>query len=331
MNSVNLIISDNSQLKNSLIESGFSVNLFPHNIEPAALEKGITKEKDSISILEIRGSDLLNRDILSAKIELISDKTKLVCFSEAITHQEKKFLLKHGVSDCITDLYPERIIPYLKNLHTPAENKSGIFLVLDDREHHKKMIGSITGRFGYRTVIVSTVDDLFLKTQEPEIMLVLINIGTAGLDLNGLVRRSYSSSDLKRNPVIAYKCMDQGLFVHEIINGLNRLTKVIYSPEELYCMLTDMLFKKEIASYTGSLINSLRYDKLHPYASKSVQQIYYDHHGKHSSAESLFERGRIDLMISSAENIVRTLIRAEGLIWLRQNNEGVVTCGGAGV
>ncbi len=330
MNIVNLITSKNELLRQPLHNEGFVVNEFSPATDNQNLEEKIVKGKNNYTLLEISDFGNGGSDKLTERVKLLYNKSKLICFADDMTLNLRKFLLKTGISDCITEFSPERIALYIKNLNIKPEPGHGTFVILDDNELQKNMFNSIIKRFGYKTVFVSNTEELFEIAGKPENIMVLINIGTAGLDLNGLVRRSFINSDIKKHPVIAYKCMDQGLFVHEIINGLNRLTKVILSPEEIYCMLTDMLFKKEIASFTNSYISSLKYEKIHTYAGKTLQQIYYENHGDPCGQESLFDKERIDSMIGSSEMIRRTLIRAEGIIWLRHtdSSQNRPTCGG---
>lgn len=332
MNIVNLITSKNDLLRQPLHNEGFVINEFHPETENNNLEEKIVKGKNNYTLLEIPDLKNSETDILSERVKLLYKKSKLIIFSETMTPGLRQFLLKSGISDCITDFSPERIASYLKNLNIKPEIKAGTFVILDDNVLQKNMFNSIIKRFGYNTLFVSSLEELFLKAGEPDNIMILINIGSAGLDLNALVRRSFVNSDIKKNPVVAYKCMEQGLFVHEIINGLNRLTKVILSPEELYCMLTDMLFKKEITSCTNSYVSSLKYDKIYTYAGKTLQQIYYENHGDPCGQESLFDRERIDSMIESADRISKTLIRADGIIWLRhsETSQNRPTCGGAG-
>ena len=332
MNIVNLITSKNDQLRQPLHNRGFVVNEFSPAADNSDLEEKIFKGKNNYTLLEITSTDDSAMEKLTERVKLLYEKSKLICLSGALTPVLRKFLLKTGISDCITDFSPERIALYLESLNIKPDPRAGTFIILDDDQLQKNMLNSIIKRFGYNTLFVSSVEELFQKVSEPDIMMVLINIGTAGIDLNGLVRRSFISTDIKKNPVIAYKCMDRGLFVHEIINGLNRLTKAILSPEELYCMLTDMLFKKELISHTNSYISSLKYEKYSSYSMKTIQQIYYEYNGSSCRQESLFEKERIDSMIESAEMIRKTLIRAEGIIWLRHPDslQNRPTCG-AGV
>lgn len=329
MNIVNLITGKNELLRQPLHNEGFVVNEFSPAAENHSLNEKIVRGRNNYTLLEISDSGNGPDEKLTERIRLLYEKSKLICFTENMQLPLRKYLLKTGISDCITEFSPERIASYIKYLNIKPEIRTGTFIILDDNEQQKNMFNSIIKRFGYNTVFVTTAEELFSRINEPDNIMILINIGTAGLDLNGLVRRSFVNSDIKKNPVVAYKCMDQGLFVHELINGLNRLTKVILSPEEIYCMLTDMLFKKEITSFTSSYISSLRYEKIHTYAGKTMQQIYYENHGDPCSQESLFDRGRIDSMIESSEMIRRTLIRAEGIIWLRYSEgaQNRPTCG----
>ncbi len=332
MNIVNLITSRNELLRQPLHNEGFIVNEFSPLTDNHNLEEKIIKGKNNYTLLEIPHLEISGLEKLNERVKLLYDKSKLICFSETMPLNLRKYLLKTGISDCITEFSPDRIASYIKNLNIKQETKAGNFLILDDNLLQRNMLNSIIKRFGYKTQFASSVDELFQYAGDPENIMVLINIGTSKIDLNGLVRKSFNSSDIKRNPVVAYKCMDEGLFVHEIINGLNRLTKVILSPEELYCMLTDMLFKKEITSHTHSYINSLKYEKYFTYAGKTIQQIYYENHGNPCGQESVFEKERIDSMIDSAEMISKTLIRAEGIIWLKhsESSKKRPTCG-AGV
>ena len=333
MNIVNLITSKNDQLRQPLHNRGFVVNEFSPSADDNDLDEKIFKGKNNYTLLEISADDESSIEKISGRVKLLYEKSKLICLSEALTPFLRKFLLKTGISDCITDFSPERIALYIENLNIKPAPRTGTFIILDDDQQQKNMLNSIIKRFGYNTLFASSVEELFLKVSEPGIIMVLINIGTAGIDLNGLVRKSFISADIKKNPVIAYKCMDRGLFVHEIINGLNRLTKAILSPEELYCMLTDMLFKKELITHTNSYISSLKYEKYSSYAVKTVQQIYYEYNGSVCGQESLFEKERIDSMIESSEMLRKTLIRAEGIIWLRHPDslQKRATCGATGV
>ena len=325
MDIVNLITTKNNQLKQPLINRGFTVNEFNSIIINNSVYEQIEKGDNNYFLVEIPDFSEFKSEEFLERIKWFYKNSKLIIFSEAMTPNRKKILLKSGISDCITHFSPERIASYIKSLNFRPKTKFGKFVILDDNTAHRNIIHSIIKRFGYGTKFISAADELFQAAADTDNIMILINIGTTGLDMNALIRRSFGSSDIKKNPVIAYKNMDQGLFIHEILNGLNKLTKVIFSPEELYSMLIDMLFKKEIISHTNPFINSLKYEKNSSYFGKTLQQLYYDA----PDGESLFERDRVDSMLTSLEMMHKTLIRAEGIIWLKQSESDLnkPTCG----
>ena len=318
MNIVNLITTKNNLLKQPLLNRGFTVNEFNSLVINKLYEK-IKRGDNNYSLVEISDFSEFKSEEFLERIKWFYENSKLIIFSETMTLNQKKFLLKIGISDCITHFAPERIASYIKSLNFKPEAKIGKFVILDDNIAHRNIIHSIIKRFGYETTFISTIEELFQIISDSDNIMILINIGTTDLDLNKLVRKSFANSDIKKNPVIAYKNMDQGVFIHEIINGLNKLTKVIFSPEELYSMLIDMLFKREIISHTNPFITSLQYEKNSSYFKKTLQQLYYENNLNTFVKESLFERDRIDSMTTSLEMMRKTLIRAEGIIWLKQS------------
>jgi hypothetical protein len=80
-----------------------------------------------------------------------------------------------------------------------------------------------------------------------------------------------------------------------------------------------MLFKKEIISHTNPFLNSLQYEKNSSCFGKTLQHIYYENSLDSFVTESLLERDRIDSMSASLEIMHKTLVRVEGIIWLKLN------------
>jgi len=317
MNIVNLITTKNNLLKQPLLDEGFTVNEFNSQIMNNKFHEKIKKGKNNYSLIEIFDFNELNSEKFLENIKWFYEHSKLIILYETMAQDQKKILLKFGISDCITHFAPERIASYIKSLNYKPEANPGKFIILDDNKAHKNIIHSIIKRFGYETAFITTLEELFEVISDSDNIMILINIGTTDLDLNELIRRSFSNSDIKKNPVIAYKDMDQGLFIHEVINGLNKLTKVVFSPEELYSMLINMFFKKEMISHANPFIISLLYEKNRSCFGKTLQQIYYENSLNAFHEESLLEREKIDSMATSLDMVRKTLIRAEGIIWLK--------------
>ncbi|HOP65029.1 MAG TPA: hypothetical protein PK358_11175 [Spirochaetota bacterium] len=326
---INLITFRNEQFKPGFQKEGYETAEYSPLAETSHLRTGLKKKNANYTLFELTDNKSTDRIKQEENIKLLYNETKLICLCETISPYISELLLENGIADCIEHFNPERIVSYIKFLQTKPSQKFGTFLILDDSSSHRNMLNGIIRRFGYNTEFVSDPDSLFAGLRDSRLHMILLNIGTDELDLNGLIRRAYNNSDIKKFPVVAYKCLNKGLFVHEVLNGLNRLTKVIYSPRELFCMLVDILFKKEIMSLSTEFSTSLNLTRFSSYASIPVSQIYYNSLGEAFEGDCIFATNHIDSMIKSAEEITTSLIKIDGIRWLRlsQSQEDRPTCG----
>lgn len=326
---VNLITYRNREFIPGFQREGIETAEFSPLTEPSQLKSSLKKKSANYTILELTDNDKTDRSKLSETVKILYSETKLICLCEKITPFISALLLENGIADCLEHFSSERIISYINFLQTRPSQKQGDFLILDDSVSHINMLNGIIKRFGYGTQFVSDAESLFSGLRDSHINMILINLGTTGLDLNGIVRRAYGNSDIKKFPVVAYKSMEQGLFVHEVLNGLNRLTKVIYSPQELFCMLVDLLFKKEIMALSSEFSSSLNLEKFRSYAVTPLSQIYYATQGEPFTGECIFSTNHIESMIKSAGEITTSLVKIDGIRWLRlsQSQGKRPTCG----
>jgi response regulator RpfG family c-di-GMP phosphodiesterase len=204
-------------------------------------------------------------------------------------------------------------------------------LVLDDDRVQFSIIYRLITRFGYDVKRITTIDEIFDSLDENPLDFILVNLGTKKFDINELVRRGFSNMDLKRVPLVAYKDMDEGLFVHEMISGLNRLTRFIISPQELYSFLVDILFRKELLPLMKVMNQAVSFDLNEQFCEESISQIYF------SQSCSLFElfdiltEENIETMLHLVALFKKTIVKVDGFRWLKKISEKRVTCGvGAG-
>lgn len=319
MKMINLITLSNKSYKDPLEKTGFQIREFSSSINLNSLKKDFTSHKKNYTVLQITNESLKEVNQFREITDFLYDNTKLICISDEITPEIKKNLIRFGIADCLPTTDAGAVTSYIRILDQRENQKTGKFLILDDNSSHIKILNSIIKRFGYKTEFIPDCDTLYSRCGESHIEMVLVNLGTKGLDLNSIIRRSYGNSDIKRNPLICYKCMDEGLFVHELISGLHKITKVILTPQELYSFLTDILFKKEVITASARLNRSLKFDQYRDYSTNSISAIYYSIQEKLCSQESLFKDETAANMINLTRNLGRTLAKVEGLRWL--NNE----------
>ncbi len=329
---VNLITFRNKQFISGFQKEGYETAEFSPLTETSQLRSNLIKKSANYTLFEITDNDKTDQKKLADTIKVLYSETKLVCLCEKITPFISSLLLENGIADCLEHFNTERIISYINFLQTKPSQKTGTFLILNDNEAHTNMLNGIIRRFGYNTEFVNDGESLFSGLSDSRILMIIMNLGTTGIDLNGIVRKAYGNNEIKKYPVVAYKSLEQGLFVHEVLNGLNRLTKVIYSPQELFCMLVDLLFKKEIMALSSEFNSSLNIDKFKNYASLPVPQLYYNMQGETFSGECIFSTNHIDTMIKRAEEITTSLVKIDGIRWLRlaQALGDRPTCGAGG-
>lgn len=317
---INLITTDNSLHSNYLSKMNFPVNEFPVLICLEELETKIKPADKNYTILELTDEMLIDYKNFQDITDFLYQNTKLICITDKLLPAVEETLIKCGIADCLTTTDSAEIASYIRVLDQREHSKNGKFLILDDNSAHIKILNSIIKRFGYKTEFIQDEESLYAKCAKKQTEMVLVNLGTKNLDLNSIIRKSYANSDIKKNPLICYKCMDEGLFVHELISGLNKITKVILTPFELYSFLADTLFKKEIIKASSKLNKAIKFDKYRKYSTESLSQIYYSIQENLGSQESLFKDESLKGMMDHTKIISKTIAKMEGLKWLNNDN-----------
>jgi CheY-like chemotaxis protein len=307
----------------------FPVKEFPDSMDLDSIKKNIKTGGKNYTVLELTEKILKDFTGFKALTDFLYEKTKLICVTDNLNPAVKNTLIKCGIADCLTTTDSSAIASYIRILDQRENHKSGKFLILDDNTSHIQILSSIIKRFGYKTEFINNGESLYEKCTENNIEMVLVNLGTTGLDLNSIIRKSYGNSDIKKSPLICYKSMNEGLFVHELISGLHKITKVILSPPELFSFLTDILFKKEIITISAKLNKELKFEQYRDYSTDSISRIYYTIQENICSQESLCGNDTIENMMHFTKGINKTLSKVEGLRWLNteKKDENKATCG----
>ncbi len=318
MKRVLLITSKNHLYREVLVKGGYAV--VEYNLPVSA---GTIREIEDLpscvaSITEVMDGSVENRRDL---YRVLKGRGQVICCagSAALSGDMKSFLLDHGISDILSGKSESRIVPYLGIIGGESDGAAGSFAVLDDDGADRDVLGAITGRFGYRIVFVKTVNDLLAEAVKPGVRFILVNLGARTLDLNGMVRTYYSNSAVRKIPVLAYKDMREGLFVHELVSGLNRLTRYILSREELFSVLVDLLYRKEVIPLVAALKNLTDFDANLCYDTETLSQAFFQCEKNIFGQKELQGDDTLAMMITAVQGLDRVILKAEGLKWLRMN------------
>ena len=312
MKKVLLVTSKNAVYRAPLERAGYSVTEFTLLTAPGEIQR--LPAQDCI-IAEAAGCAEENRDLY----RLFMKKGRVVCIAEDMTEELRRCLLDCGISDVMVKCDAELLIRVLPVIGEERAGDAGTFIVLDDEGVTRDVIRNIVARFNYDTVFIKTPDELFGGVIVPGVRFILINLGTHSLDLNGLVRKFYASVSARGIPVLAYKDMREGVFVHEFVGGLNRLTRYILGIDELYGLLVDMLFRRELVPLVTQLNRESQGDANSCFDAETLNQVFY------LCEKRLFERTDLldDEILASMMQTLRALGRAvrrvESLKWLKTN------------
>ncbi len=326
MKSIFLITYRNSQYRKVLENSGYEV----HELVSSHSDETLNRIK-TIPVCDHTIVELVDDSMGSFKLlETLSNRDGVICISNKISSRLKVKLLLNGISEFLTLPDNARLLSYLRSIDLQDNSSFGKILILDGSGPTKKILKSIISRYRYEPQFVENMEEFFENVSKRKYQLMLVNIGSTKLEMNSFVRQAHGSSGMKHSPLVTYKDLSGGLFVHEMIAGLHRFTKVILSLEELFGFLVDFLFRKTIIPRVEKLNSSLNFNELDFYAYESLSQIYNKRTNDLLHLDNILDDEGIESMLLSVNAIRRTLVKTDGLRWLSLGNEKVATCGVGG-
>ncbi len=329
MKNILLVTSKNSRYREALAKRGFAVSEYSLPVSPDLIRELEKAPPCLASITEVLKEEAGTGGEL---YRVLLGKGRVVCFAETVADETKSYLLDSGITDVLLSYNESHLVPYLKIISEGPAADAGSFIVLDDSIADREVMRNIIGRFGYRVVFVSAVEELFEKAAQSGVRFILVNLGAKALDLNGMVRKFYSDRAVRNIPVLAYKNMREGLFVHELVGGLNRLTRYILSREELYSLLVDILFRKEIVPLVASIRKLADFDANACYDTETLSQAFFQCEKNIFSQKNLHDGDTLSSMMKAVQSLNRAILKAEGLRWLRMagDRKDINTAGRAG-
>jgi hypothetical protein len=315
MNEIFLITFRNKLYRESLQKSGFSVREFspPDDELCSVIEQ--TASVSAVAVLEVRDETIERcADLLEL---LVKKEMSVILITGVLTDRIRTLSRHYGIPDILEGHDPVTLRDYIDVINTPSKSM-GKVIILDDAPPNRSIMRAIFMRFHYQPLFITTLDALFDTVQKYTAQLVLINLGTEHFDVNDFVRRAYSHSKMKKIPLIVYKDIEE-LFVTEIISGLNRLTKVILSTDELFSFLITFLFRLELFHKIEHLntLTSYPADAVSGTLQKAINAGGSDIY----SLPNLIDSNVYGELLSLSDSMHAVLKKIEGLRWLVRDGE----------
>ena len=315
MNQILLITYNNSFYKNYLHDKEFQILEFQQPLSNEAISKIEGLNFSGSAVLEINDNNL---DIHKNIIDILKKKSAAVIAATGIiTEKIKNYLMENGIADLFETENAKELAGYINIINNKINPELGRILILEDINPRIEILKSIITRFGYEPVIINSIDIMFEKIEITSFQMILLNLGTAGFDINKFTRKSKISNIIKKIPVIPYKDMNRGLYINEMLAGLNRVANIILSSEEAYSYLLDILFRKELFRAVNKLNVSLEEENIAIYSQETLSRIYSLLGTNIFSMKNLFQNDKIENLKNITDSAREAIVKAQGLKWLR--------------
>jgi hypothetical protein len=295
---------------------GFKLTKFDQPLEELSLS-GISKISKCIAVIEVIEDSM---EILEGVFTGLRKKNiRIIALTSKINDNFRKYFFRHGISEVLESNYADRIVDYVDITEKNGNKKYGKILLLDDDSQRLNIFNTIIGRFNYTPVITNSLDDVFENLAGVNIQLFLVNLGQKNFDLSQFIRRMLSLEASKKIPVIPYKDSMEGLYIHEMISGLNKIARVVLTADELFSFLVDILFRKELSPGIQLLNETLDYDNLNRYATDPLGKIYNTTGSDIFTMKKIITKENISIIYGRIDSLKNLVIQVDGLKWLIKN------------
>ena len=274
MQSIVLITGRNTDI-NKQLASSFSVDyqITPEQCKP---------NNDMFASAFASGDVFLVEDVTGDSFSMIMEswkrndrKGRLIFSVKEMDPSRKKKFLSHGISEILLNKPVEDIATYIHMTFSKPPGTFGRIVLLDSNEMQNRVIRSIISAFHMDVVCAENIDELIDMAHGTGIEMVLMNIGGHGVNVQDFIRKTYADTVFKSLPFIPYKDNLDDVFIHEILSGLHRLSKVVLSAEELYSFLVSTLFRKVFLTPLYRLKNVTSAAGTPQFARESLRQLYH--------------------------------------------------------
>lgn len=313
-------------LREKLAAAGFSVMEYQQWISDHDLDflSDSEDQVDYLAVVELTDENLKRTSLLTGR--LLEHSIEIVFIAARISDEMMSLSLRFGIPEILGHTDPQKLMDYLLLIGERPES-AGKIVIMDDDKPHMAILNTIIERFNYRPIFVNGQDKLFECLSQSNIQLVLINLGTTDFDVNSFIKRSFSHSEIKKLPCIAYKDIEKGLLVNEVVSGLNRLTRVILTPEELFSFLVSLFLRHALTHNIERLDAAARIDDIDQYLKGSLSQTIKTAGEGIYSMKNIIGGDSFSKLLSISDSIKKLFTKVEGLKWMIKEDSDRPTCG----
>ncbi len=240
-----------------------------------ALNENFINAVTSGDIILVEG---VSTKVVDTIVEVWSQRSKrgrlIFCIDEYKTGYKKNYISR-GISEILIHKKVEDIVNYIRMTSEKPKGSYGNIVLLDSDIIQNSIIDQIVSVFHFNIIRAATIDELIDLVHRENVEMALMNIGSKNINIQEFIRKTYTDTVFKGIPFIPYKANLDDVFIHEILSGLHRLSKVVLSAEELYSFLVSTLFRKVFLTPLYRLKTVTAATGTPQFARESLRQLYH--------------------------------------------------------
>jgi CheY-like chemotaxis protein len=270
------------------------------------------------SLIEEGSLDIANPD---EKIILLSSRSLPVYISRG-SPVIRTQMLGLGIADVIEDSTPDFVFKYISAFDMKP-NMIGRVLIMENSAPYLQIIKNICSRFGYEVTTAENLKELFAEFERIDPDILMLNMAADGMDINTVVRRSYNDHQFREKPFLIYRNSCSDIFIHELVCGLNRITKCIYSIEEVLDYIYSLFYKQAFYSLVSAICSETNISDNQIYIGETAERLIRKHGPKIMDYSPSLAIEGINSIQNMASDLKRLTYIAKGLAWLRTQGPGL--------
>jgi len=297
-----VLISNNAEIQYELAKHSITTQCIAADCTVTALKNN----HDTAYIVDFDSSETivqyqsLIQEIVHANLPCIGISSK--------TQSVKKMLIQYGI---IAVFRPSqyRYIPLFFKGYRPAV--TGTIAILDNDVCNRYGLKTVIQHFGYKAIVVDTLDAC-CDIQNPVDM---VCINCSQVNTHDIATKYVAGKLPKKNALVLYKSDERDIFIHDIIK-LHRIVRVIYTLEEVYALLVQLLFRQQFHSLLYSLYETSDMQRSVSAYKGSLRQLYLETGVDIFILPNITHSKSIDSFNEKTEMLQTVLAKAAAFSWL---------------
>ncbi len=183
-------------------------------------------------------------------------------------HIKKEHMIRFGIPAAF-HLSAYSCIPYYCTAF--ADRINGTVGIVDSNIYNVRGLSLIIKKFGYDTLEYVNLETCCTAND----MVDMLCINCSQVNTNEIAKMHIAGKLPKKNSIVLYKSDEADIFIHDIIK-LNRLANVIYTLEEVYTMLAQLLFMQQFHAHIYTLYDTSKMSTTTTSYRGSLRQWYME-------------------------------------------------------